>query len=210
MTGPQNLDKKAVHVKRTWGRRCNVLLFMSSVKNNTFPTVGLNTTEGRDHLLAKTIQAFRYVYKHHFNDADWFMKADDDTYVIMENLRQFLFHKDTRLPVFFGRRFRDPSTNQGYFTGGAGYVLSKESLKRFAENGHNKTLCEQDGRSEDIRFAKCLQNLGIRSGNTTDSHGRNRFHQESFETNIMTRYPTWFNKRHFEKPKRVSKLYAHS
>jgi hypothetical protein len=30
MTSPSNLETKAVHVKATWGKRCNILLFISS------------------------------------------------------------------------------------------------------------------------------------------------------------------------------------
>ena len=206
MTGPQNLNKKAVHVRNTWGKRCNVLLFMSSVTNKTFPAIGLNTTEGREHLLAKTMLAFRYIYRHYFDAADWFLKADDDTYVIMENLRHFLYRENSETPIFFGRRFKVPTSKQEYFTGGAGYVLSKAELRKFAEKGNNSKICLQDGEMEDIRFSKCLQNLGIKSGNSTDPCGRNRFHHLSFEAHIMRQYPYWYNDRHFETPKSVSNI----
>lgn len=32
MTNPNNHVKKARHVKATWGKRCNTLLFMSTVE----------------------------------------------------------------------------------------------------------------------------------------------------------------------------------
>ena len=41
MTNPGNHKTKARHVKATWGKRCNVLLFMSSQKDDELQTVVL-------------------------------------------------------------------------------------------------------------------------------------------------------------------------
>jgi glycoprotein-N-acetylgalactosamine 3-beta-galactosyltransferase len=62
-----------------------------------------------------TMQAFRYVYEHYKDDADWFMKVDDDTYVILENLRYFLRDYKSSDPVYFGHHFKTIVKQMGFW-----------------------------------------------------------------------------------------------
>ena len=177
MTSPSNYISKAQHVKATWGKRCNKLLFMSSKHDDKLPAVGLNIREGREWLWGKTRAAFQYIYDHHYNDADWFLKADDDTYVVVENLRHMLKPYDPKEPVYFGRRFK-PYVPQGYMSGGAGYVLSQSALKKFVtEAMTSPSKCRQDpGGAEDLEMGQCMQNIRVHAGDSRDNLGRETFH----------------------------------
>ncbi|XP_032783415.2 glycoprotein-N-acetylgalactosamine 3-beta-galactosyltransferase 1 [Daphnia magna] len=176
MTSPANHETKALAVKETWGPRCNVLLFMSSTNDTKLPTVGLPVGEGRDALWGKTREAFRYVWERYQDEVDWILKADDDTYVIVENLRYFLSGFNTLEPLYFGHKFKAIVKN-GFFSGGAGYALSKEAIRRFVTIGyHNASLCRKDhGGTEDVEMANCMEKLNVSAMDTRDSQGRGRF-----------------------------------
>ncbi|XP_077054491.1 glycoprotein-N-acetylgalactosamine 3-beta-galactosyltransferase 1-B [Siphateles boraxobius] len=190
MTGPNNLEKKARHVKATWSRHCNIVVFISSVDNPDFPTVGLNTKEGRDQLYWKTIRAFHYVMEKHGDEADWFLKADDDTYVIVDNLRWILASHSPEDPVYFGRRFK-PYVKQGYMSGGAGYVLSKEALRRFVE-GFRTKVCTHTSSVEDLAMGQCLEKVGVVAGDSRDTIQRETFHPFVPESHLTGTFPKTF------------------
>ncbi|KAK7008924.1 glycoprotein-N-acetylgalactosamine 3-beta-galactosyltransferase 1, partial [Biomphalaria glabrata] len=193
MTSPKNLANKALAIKQTWGKRCNIILYISSVSDPEFPTISLNVPEGREHLTGKTMAAFRYIHEHYLDEADWFMKADDDTYLIVENLRYFLSNKRTDDPIYFGHLFK-LNVRQGYYSGGGGYVISKEALRRFGTKAVNSTLCREDGGDEDVEFGLCMQRLGVATSRSLDDMGRTVFHPHTPSMHFLGTYPEWHHK----------------
>lgn len=191
MTSPSNHRSKALHVMATWGKRCNKLLFSTESFNASegLPVLLINTTEGREHLTAKTMQSFDHLYRNHLHEYDWFMKADDDTYVILENLRYFLSSKDPTKPVYFGHHFHK-YVHQGYFSGGGGYVMSRAGLKQFGER--KSEVCKSDHGAEDVEIGKCMELVGVVAGDSRDALGRSRFHCFTPMMHISGGYPDWY------------------
>ncbi|XP_039502562.1 glycoprotein-N-acetylgalactosamine 3-beta-galactosyltransferase 1 [Drosophila santomea] len=176
LTSPKTHHTRAIHIKRTWGGRCNKLIFMSTKADRELGSVALNVREGYSNLWPKTRAALQYVYKHHFQKYDWFLKADDDTYVIMENLLAFLHAYDFREPVYFGNKFRQ-HVKEGYMSGGAGYVLSKMALHRLVKLGFgNSSICTSRNYGyEDVELGRCLAGVAVVGGDSRDEHGLSRF-----------------------------------
>ncbi len=79
---------------------------MRFISDPALDSIALNVTDDVDHLWGKTRQALEYIHENHLNDYDWFLKADDDTYVIVENLRYMLHQFSTESPIYFGSQFQ--------------------------------------------------------------------------------------------------------
>ncbi|NXR95507.1 C1GTA galactosyltransferase, partial [Hypocryptadius cinnamomeus] len=190
VTAPQNLESKARHVRDTWARHCNVALFVSSEPAPHFPALGLGVPEGRGQLYRKTARALLYVHRHLRSRAHWFLKADDDTFVLLDNLRWLLAAHSPQRPLYFGKRFR-PFTRQGYMSGGAGYVLSRGALARVA-TALARGTCGHGGPEEDVALGQCLERLGVAVGDSRDTWGRETFHPFPPEIHLTHRFARGF------------------
>lgn len=186
MTCPWNHPTKAKAVKETWGKRCDKTLFMSSKNDSSLGSIALPVEEGRQNLWAKTREAFKFIHKHFLNDFDWFLKADDDTFVIVENLKHFLQSKDPDVPIYFGNKFKN-MVKQGYMSGGAGYILSREALKRFISIAlANDVPCYKDNKGpEDVEMGRCMQSVNVSAGDSVDSNGKRRFCPMALENYVV-------------------------
>ena len=58
---------------------------------------------------------------------------------------------------------------QGYYSGGGGYVLSRESLRRFGERPEK--LCAHDHGAEDVEMGRCMEKLGVKTKASVDNLG---------------------------------------
>ena len=137
--------------------------------------IKLYIISGHENLWPKTRAAWKYIYENHTNDADWFIKTDDDTYLVLENLRDFLSKYNTSEPHYFGRYFKGIG---GYNSGGAAYVFSKRTLKDFYDLLKDPEKCTIKDPNEDVAVGACLRNAPIKTipGDTRDEYQKETFH----------------------------------
>ena len=122
---------------------------------------------------------YKYVSKQYGN-YDWYVKIDDDSFLFMDNLRKFLKNKNSSVPVNYGRNWESLVKN-GYESGGASFILSREALKRLSKAlNKNYKFCPNTG-VEYLDTYYCLKKLQIDTvANAVDSSNLELFFEKNY------------------------------
>uniref|UniRef100_A0A0N4ZWD4 N-acetylgalactosaminide beta-1,3-galactosyltransferase n=1 Tax=Parastrongyloides trichosuri TaxID=131310 RepID=A0A0N4ZWD4_PARTI len=180
LTAPKFRESRCEYQKRTWLKRCNRYIFISSINDPTLPSIGYNITESRNALWPKISFGMKYVYRNFGKKYDWFLRVDDDSYVIMENLRNYLTFKNPNKAKVYGFRYKSmwPGYKQGIIHGGAGTVLSKAALGRLVMKGLGSSdKCKAENNNlDDRKLSYCLEDSKVLFSGPRDSKGRVLFY----------------------------------
>jgi glycoprotein-N-acetylgalactosamine 3-beta-galactosyltransferase len=96
-------------------KMCDKLVNVSNQYCQQIPKVDQTSCTGHlegivEVLWTKLHAPTKYIWEH-FPNFEWYLKMDDDTYVIMENLKHFLSqhkHGSNDEPLLFGKRLQNP------------------------------------------------------------------------------------------------------
>ena len=129
VSSKSQLETRAQIVYKAWARLCDKHFFVATFQpeiNNTNIVRNVNyitayqpnnfTDDQYSTLTHKMYKSIIDMYKM-YNNYDWYLKADLDTFVFVNNLKDFLREKDSSAPVYYGYDFKLFVTG-GYPSGG--------------------------------------------------------------------------------------------
>ena len=211
LTKKTKLSNKTDLIYKAWANKCDNFKFITTLPNELIsnasdPQKGIEM-KINDHinllqppgylqdkyekLSDKVYLTFKYLYENNYNNYKWYLKADDDTFIFVDNLRKFLSDKNPSMPVTYGYDFKE-EVSEGYHSGGAGYVLSKTSFNRIGSAlSLDYSFCPNTG-TEDVDIARCLRKLDVHPNKSIDSLNRERFHLFNISMHYYGYYETAF------------------
>ena len=158
----------------------------------SMPFVYLNITDTLARLTDKHTGTIMYAYEKYIKDFDWFLYANDDTYIAVENLRLFLVDKCPTEKTLYGKvmiyappqkaAYTSGDNNRGFIQGGSGWLASREAIRLFAEGmkkDPNFCVC-RNGAIEDQEVSDCYRKVNVYPGESRDAENRERFLMNAF------------------------------
>ena len=184
-------------ILETWGRRCDGLLLASTQTLPEHHHVHIlhgSRFEGHYSGMWQRVRAIlAYLHANFIDDFDYFYICGDDTFGLVDQLKDFVSSVTTTPEQAFTTGFWMPCfpelqryacTNRDdfyYLGGGSGYALSRGALRKFVEDGAlDRCRKGHDNSMEDVNVAWCFwHELHVKGHDSRDASGAQRFHQLS-------------------------------
>jgi hypothetical protein len=209
MTHSGNHATRIQSVLNTWGRKCTKLVLASNTTDASIvgaDVVQMQSKATWKHLWSKLQETLVYISTHYREEYDWFLKIDDDTYLIFENLQAYLESlppSTKEQPLLLGRLFGltlpllngalksdhkffqrlkkkytlDPSNFTFVFpSGGAGYVMTRAYLQVLVDSFKEDTVLQGTPPEDVALAATTFYSHQVQPQGTRDEFGRQRFH----------------------------------
>lgn len=156
----------------TWSQGTNLMFFSSEgTVSHNLPVVSLPGTDDTYPPQKKVYRMLKYMYDHFINEFNWFMRADDDVYVRVDPLIQFLNKLDPSTDLYIGQPGIGKSDdwdriqlypNEHYCMGGPGVILSRSLLVKLAPHLEECLDNVVVSWNEDLEVGRCImRRLGV-------------------------------------------------
>lgn len=182
-------------IAMTWARRCDGYMTASTETIDNLAVVNLphfGTGVGKySGIWQKVRSMVSYFYDNFLNNYDFLFICGDDTYLIMENLKEFLTSPSfvkyaggyNYTNIVYTGDFVHPSWKERqygksfYFMGGgSGYVLNRVAVRALVERVFPVCKTDTNTSQEDLLMGYCLQKvLNVTGYDSRDEQGRDRF-----------------------------------
>ena len=185
-------------IRDTWGKRCDGLLFASDHSSDIdghmhLPGDSRNYGFNYNSMYQRVRAMKAYIYDNFLNEYDFFHFCGDDTFMIVENMKEFLasdkvmeWDNTQDKQVIAGDWLhweapygKFPPSGTFYLNGAPGYTLSRKALKMYVEGPMEACEWKNTG-MEDLAFSECLRSQNYTEENTfintIDDVGAHRYH----------------------------------
>ena len=161
---------------------------VSAVANySTYTTFPLPQNEIKEYLSLKSFYSWMYMARKFSDRVDYIMKADPDTFMLMDNYLQYLYeYYSPEQQVYIGRVFKTGGNFNDPFITGLSVTLSRATAKLLLSRStiqgvkpdYHECSAERfrrNGGADDHVLAHCLRSVGVYPAFTRDEYGRERF-----------------------------------
>ncbi|KER19461.1 hypothetical protein T265_11777 [Opisthorchis viverrini] len=175
LTESSQLDSQ-LHVQNTWVRRCTRYGFVTPTPHRLLRR--LDSNHSTLTYKRKSWNTMRITLRSLYASKEpvmYYLKADFDTYIIMENVRYMLELEDPKEPFLLGH-VHEPGPYGDKISNSVGYLLSKRALELIVTRGlDKKPECGETDRREDEQISLCAEAVGVEVRDSFDFLGKSRF-----------------------------------